>query len=208
MIISVDDIEDPRFDDYRALKEADLVGRRGVFVAEGSKVVELWASRPSRFRFRSILLGTNRLDAMRAVLPSDTPIYVAPPEVMDRVVGFHVVGPNAGEMIAEGCGRGGEAEVTILLSTKPGRDLLDTRKKRLDEVVKLFPRRSEGKGPSLEKLHPEVAFELGNLTAHRRLLNTVWHLADGFGDAFMFGHIIEEFEVVDVHGRSAVRRES
>ena len=42
-------------------------------------------------------------------------------------------------------------------------------------------------------------FELDDLAADGGLLNAVGHVAHGFADAAVFGDVIEEFKVVNVH---------
>ena len=59
-IIRVDDPDDPRLAPYRDIRERDLVGREGRFVAEGRVVLNvLFASQ--RFEAQSMLLLENRL---------------------------------------------------------------------------------------------------------------------------------------------------
>lgn len=77
---------------YLAIRERDLVGRAGAFVAEGEVVVRVLAEQ-SRYRMRSLLLEERRVEAMRDVLdraPDGTPAYVVPQKIMDAVVGFHI----------------------------------------------------------------------------------------------------------------------
>ncbi|MFG0275339.1 MAG: TrmH family RNA methyltransferase [Phycisphaerales bacterium] len=88
----IDALDDPRIDDYRDVRDADLLGRRGVFMAEGDLVVRLLID-SARFRPVSVFLSEKRLDAMGDAigrLPADTPVYVAAQPVMDDVVGFHI----------------------------------------------------------------------------------------------------------------------
>lgn len=87
----VDSIEDPRVADFVSVKEASLVMRRGMFLAEGPEVVRTLVRR-GRFRVRSLFLSERRVEAMQDVLqdlPGDAPVYVASQSVMDGVLGFH-----------------------------------------------------------------------------------------------------------------------
>lgn len=88
----IDDPDDPRVAPYRHIRERDLVGREGRFVAEGKVVLDvLFAAR--RFAVESALVLENRLGGLRATLgaaPSDMPIYVASAAVMDAIAGFHI----------------------------------------------------------------------------------------------------------------------
>ena len=89
-IIPIDDPDDPRIAAYRDVRERDLVGRDGLFIAEGVVVVRsLVAS--SRHRALSLLLADKRVAALEpllAALPADAPVYAAGQAVLDRIVGF------------------------------------------------------------------------------------------------------------------------
>lgn len=92
MIIRIDDVYDPRVSQYRDIRERDLVGRRGRFIAEGNVVLGHLLS-ASRFRPESILVLENRLAGIETLLsrcPADVPVYVTSRDVMDRVAGFPV----------------------------------------------------------------------------------------------------------------------
>jgi tRNA G18 (ribose-2'-O)-methylase SpoU len=111
--IPVTSPDDPRIEPYRAVRERDLVGRRGRFVAEGEVVLRLLARR-GRFGVESVLLGDKRiasLDRLLGDLPADCPVYVASQSVMDAIVGFPIhrgvlaIGlrgeePQAGDLLA------------------------------------------------------------------------------------------------------------
>lgn len=86
----IDSVHDERVADFLHVKEADLVKRRGLFLAEGQEVVRTLV-RHGRFPLRSLFLSEKRIDAMQDVLqqvPEGIPVYVAPQAVMDSVVGF------------------------------------------------------------------------------------------------------------------------
>lgn len=90
LLIPIDEPDDPRIDAYRDIRERDLVGRTGLFVAEGTVVVEkLIAS--IRHRPLSLLIAGKRvtaLEPMLASLPNNVPVFVAAQPVMDTVAGF------------------------------------------------------------------------------------------------------------------------
>ncbi|RWB85273.1 RNA methyltransferase [Mesorhizobium sp.] len=91
-IIPIDDPRDPRVAAYLDIRERDLVGRHGRFVAEGKVVLDLLLS-TGRFAAESALILENRLAGLQPILrkaPSDFPVYVAAGEVMDRIAGFHM----------------------------------------------------------------------------------------------------------------------
>lgn len=84
------DPHDPRIEPYRAIRERDLVGREGLFVAEGRVVLEKLA-RSGLHPIRSLLIAEARLASLQALLdelPLEVPAYVAPQAVMDAVAGF------------------------------------------------------------------------------------------------------------------------
>ncbi|MER8771882.1 RNA methyltransferase [Mesorhizobium sp. M0960] len=90
--IRIDDPQDPRVAAYVDIRERDLAGRQGRFVAEGKVVLDtLLAAR--RFEAESVLVLENRLAGLDDVLrkaPAGLPIYVASSEIMDRIAGFHM----------------------------------------------------------------------------------------------------------------------
>jgi tRNA G18 (ribose-2'-O)-methylase SpoU len=91
-IVPVTDPEDPRIEPYRAVRERDLVGRAGLFIAEGRVVIEK-ALRTGRHPIRSLLIAEARrasLEPLIAELAPDAPVYVAAQPVMDVVAGFPV----------------------------------------------------------------------------------------------------------------------
>jgi tRNA G18 (ribose-2'-O)-methylase SpoU len=91
-LVRIDDPDDPRIAHYRDIREKDLSGREGLFVAEGKVVLNvLFAAR--RFAVESVLLLENRVMGMRETLsamPEGTPVYAASQDVIDRIAGFHL----------------------------------------------------------------------------------------------------------------------
>jgi tRNA G18 (ribose-2'-O)-methylase SpoU len=88
----INSLDDPRVEDFRNVRDADLVGRRGVFIAEGELVVRALVE-GSRFGVKSLFLSEKRAEAMADVIErigERGPVYVAPQNVMDGVVGFHI----------------------------------------------------------------------------------------------------------------------
>ncbi|MBN9070991.1 MAG: RNA methyltransferase [Rhizobiales bacterium] len=91
-IVRIDDPDDPRLAAYRDIRERDLRGREGLFIAEGKVVLNvLFAAR--RFAADSVLILENRLEGMSetlALAPQQLPVYVAAAPVLDRIAGFHL----------------------------------------------------------------------------------------------------------------------
>lgn len=90
-VVSITSPDDPRVAAYREVRERDLAGRDGLFVAEGEVVLRTLISGRSRFRPASVLLAENRVASLADLL-SDlaVPVLVAPSAVMDRIAGFPI----------------------------------------------------------------------------------------------------------------------
>lgn len=84
----VTDADDPRLDDFRALKEKRLHADAGKFVAESEGVVRKLLA--SGLEIVSLLLTAPRLATLEGALRPDTPVYVVPQEVMDQIAGFPI----------------------------------------------------------------------------------------------------------------------
>jgi tRNA G18 (ribose-2'-O)-methylase SpoU len=90
--IRIDDPADPRVAPYMDIRERDLAGRQGRFVAEGKVVLNVLFS-ARRFEAESVLLLENRLAGMTETLksaPAEVPVYVASGDVLDGIAGFHM----------------------------------------------------------------------------------------------------------------------
>ena len=75
----IEDADDPRIAAYRYVRERDLVGRDGGFIAEGEVVLRACV-RGGRTQLASVLLAQKRVEALRDVLealPSATAVYAA-----------------------------------------------------------------------------------------------------------------------------------
>jgi tRNA G18 (ribose-2'-O)-methylase SpoU len=117
-LLPVSRLDDPRLDDYRDVREADRLGRLGIFLAEGEVVLRVLLAR-GRFRVRSLLLAEPRAAALApllASLPGDTPVYTAPQPLMDGVVGF----PIHRGVLAAGEVGGAVDPLALLASLGPG----------------------------------------------------------------------------------------
>ncbi|MBI1406738.1 MAG: RNA methyltransferase [Caulobacter sp.] len=91
-LIEITDPDDPRVEPYRHIRERDLVGRRGLFVAEGEVVLRLLA-RQAGFEAVSVLIDARRRDKLTPILdalPGGTPVYLADQAVIDAIAGFHL----------------------------------------------------------------------------------------------------------------------
>jgi tRNA G18 (ribose-2'-O)-methylase SpoU len=91
-LIQIDDPHDSRIGAYLDIKERDLTGRQGRFIAEGKVVLDVLLS-ARRFSAESVLVLENRLAGLSGILdkaPHDLPVYVVSGETMDRIAGFHM----------------------------------------------------------------------------------------------------------------------
>lgn len=118
LVTRIDDPEDPRIAAYRDIRERDLVHRDGLFIAEGTTVLNAMLNAP-RFPPQSVLVLENRLtgflyNTARHIAPS-TPIYVANRRVMDGIAGF----PMHRGVLAIGRRPGDADDPAALLKTMP-----------------------------------------------------------------------------------------
>ncbi|WP_448208729.1 TrmH family RNA methyltransferase [Azospirillum sp. sgz302134] len=89
-IIPIDDPQDPRIAAYRDVRERDLVGREGHFIAEGAVVLRTLLT-ASRHEAVSLLIADKRIAALMPMLeglPAHVPVYSARQEVLDGIAGF------------------------------------------------------------------------------------------------------------------------
>ncbi len=91
-IIAIDDPEDPRIAPYREVRERDVAGRHGGFIAEGEVVLRV-LGRGRLHRTRSLLIERGRVERLGELLApfeGQAPIYAAGQAVMDAIVGFNI----------------------------------------------------------------------------------------------------------------------
>ena len=89
-ILPIHDADDPRIAAYRDIRERDLVGRQGLFVAEGRVVLAMLVA-ATGYRAESVLVAAHRLDSVGdlvAPLADDVPVYAAEQPVLDAIAGF------------------------------------------------------------------------------------------------------------------------
>lgn len=92
MIEAVTDPQDTRIAPYAQVRERDLVGRDGAFIAEGRVVLEKLIA-AGRHPLRSVLIAEPKLPGMADVLArldGGVAVYSASQAVMDALVGFHI----------------------------------------------------------------------------------------------------------------------
>ncbi|MEI2299493.1 TrmH family RNA methyltransferase [Ensifer sp. MJa1] len=92
----IDDPADPRIAGLVSIKERDLTGRQGRFIAEGTVVLRMLAAAHEAgrgFVAEAILLLENRLAGVQDILsrfPPTVPVYVANAQVFDAIAGFNM----------------------------------------------------------------------------------------------------------------------
>ena len=121
-IIPITDRDDPRIAPYRAVRERDLVGRSGEFIAEGEVVLRVLLGPRSRCRAASLLVAENRIARLAPLLealPDEIPVYAASQAVMDAIVGF----PIHRGLLAHGL-RPPDPGAAALLAERPERALV------------------------------------------------------------------------------------
>jgi tRNA G18 (ribose-2'-O)-methylase SpoU len=90
--LPIDSLDDARIAPYREIRERDLVGRQGLFIAEGEVVLRHLAA-GGRFRAVSALVDTRRLEKLAplfAQLADDVPVFHARQEILNAIAGFPV----------------------------------------------------------------------------------------------------------------------
>ena len=94
--VRIEDPEDPRIAGFVSIRERDLTGRDGLFVAEGTVVLRMLgqaAARANGFAAEAVLVLENRLAGIADLLsafPPGVPVYVASAAVFDAIAGFNM----------------------------------------------------------------------------------------------------------------------
>lgn len=94
--LRIEDSADPRITGFVSIRERDLTGRDGLFIAEGTVVLRMLgqaAARANGFAAEAILLLENRLAGIADLLeafPPSVPVYVASAAVFDAIAGFNM----------------------------------------------------------------------------------------------------------------------
>jgi len=92
-VIRIDHPDDPRIAGFRDIRERDLTGRQGLFVAEGEVVLNVLTSPQSLCAPVALLLDQKRVEGLAgpiARVDSRTPVYVADQPILDAIAGFHL----------------------------------------------------------------------------------------------------------------------
>jgi tRNA G18 (ribose-2'-O)-methylase SpoU len=116
--IPITDPNDPAIEPFHAVRERDLVGREGMFIAEGETVLRtLVASR--HHSIVSALIAEKRAEKLKPLFDAmgeDFVVHTASQDIMDAIAGFHM---HRG-ILALGR-RASDANPCALLATLPDR---------------------------------------------------------------------------------------
>jgi tRNA G18 (ribose-2'-O)-methylase SpoU len=88
----IDSTDDPRIAEYREIPDAELVRARGLFVAEGRRVVGR-VLQDRRFRVHSILVNDaarTQLEAALNTLDADVPVYLCEADDFLAITGYNI----------------------------------------------------------------------------------------------------------------------
>ena len=91
-IVHIDQLDDPRLEDYRNVPDPVLLRKRGLFVAESRFVVRELLSH-QRLNTRSVLATPAAYDSLKDLLTDRTDnlaVYVASHQFLQNIVGFNV----------------------------------------------------------------------------------------------------------------------
>ncbi|MAW62467.1 MAG: rRNA methyltransferase [Acidobacteria bacterium] len=91
-IVPIDELDDPRLEDYRNVPDPVLLRKRGLFVAESRLVVRELLSH-QRLNTRSVLATPAAYDSLKDLLTDRTDnlaVYVASHQFLQNIVGFNV----------------------------------------------------------------------------------------------------------------------
>jgi|TARA_B100000959_G_C14960611_1_gene615631 tRNA G18 (ribose-2'-O)-methylase SpoU len=89
--LPITDLDDPRVEVFRDVRDRDLRGRQGIFMAESEMVVRRLLRTPERLH--SLLLSPAKFERLADAmgnLPAEVGVYVADLEVMEQIAGFHI----------------------------------------------------------------------------------------------------------------------
>ncbi|MDP7005869.1 MAG: RNA methyltransferase [Phycisphaerales bacterium] len=85
----ISSLDDPRIDPYRNIKDADLRGRKHLFMVESEMVVRRLLS--TDWNIHSLFLSPEKCERLAPVFSNlDVPVYVADVSLMTKITGFHI----------------------------------------------------------------------------------------------------------------------
>src|SRR5258708_14771776 len=106
------------------------------------------------------------------------------------------------QVVAQHDRRGADAYLALFAALQFARDGIEIREERADKTIELFPGGRQREGPALEQGYAQEFFELRDLAADGRLLNSLSGSAHRTSDAAVSRDVIKEFEMGNVHQAS------
>lgn len=89
--VVIQDPDDPRIAAFRDVRERDLVGRQGRFIAEGEVVLRHLLGPRSLYETEAVLVAEKRLAGLAdALVGTSAPVYAANQAVLDAITGFPI----------------------------------------------------------------------------------------------------------------------
>jgi len=85
--IEITDLDDPRLNPFRSLKQTNETRWTGEFIAEGEKLVERMLV--AGLECVSIVADSAHADRLAGQIPPEVPVYVIPTRWIDSLIGFH-----------------------------------------------------------------------------------------------------------------------
>ncbi|MDP7008665.1 MAG: RNA methyltransferase [Phycisphaerales bacterium] len=134
----VSSFDDPKIDAYRNITDADLRGRKHLFMCESEMVVRRLLK--TDWNIHSLFLSPTKYEQLSSTVENcSAPIYVADVHLMTEIVGFHI---HRGALAAVHRPEQTEVSVDNLFRTLKGRDklslLLAQRITNVDNMGALF----------------------------------------------------------------------
>ena len=86
-IIPISEIDNPRLDAYRSLKQTNQTRGKQIFIAEGEKLVERLLASP--LTVESILASQSHVERLVGRVPDDVPVYLITTQAVNELVCFH-----------------------------------------------------------------------------------------------------------------------
>jgi tRNA G18 (ribose-2'-O)-methylase SpoU len=90
-LIPITDPDDPAIEPFRAIRERDLVGREGLFIAEGETVLRTLVA--SRHDIVAALIADTRIEKLAPLFETmgkDFAVHTASQNILDTIAGFHL----------------------------------------------------------------------------------------------------------------------
>jgi tRNA G18 (ribose-2'-O)-methylase SpoU len=86
VIEHINDLNDPRVEPYRNLKDRELAAMGELFLAEGEHLVRRLLA--SDYPVESVLLAQRRADEIAPTIRGDVPVYIVPDPVIHQIIGY------------------------------------------------------------------------------------------------------------------------